>query len=55
MDDPNTLRKEEVTCNLYHTDQSLDFCLHSRRARLGSHCQLDVHLGSRDSDVCRLV
>jgi len=55
MDDSNSLRKEEVTCHLHNIDQSIDFRLHPRRAGLGSHCQLDVHLGSGNSDVCRLV
>jgi hypothetical protein len=55
MDDPNSLRKEEITRYLYDIDQSLDFRLHPRRAGLGSHCQFDVHLGSSNSNVCRLV
>jgi hypothetical protein len=55
MDDSDPLRKAEVTRDLYDVDESFDICLHSRGGGLGSHCQLDVHLGSRDSHVCRIM
>jgi hypothetical protein len=55
MDDSNSLRKEEITRHLYDIDQSFHLCLHPRRAGLGSHCQLDVHIGSRNSDVRRVM
>jgi hypothetical protein len=55
MDDSNSLGKEEITRDLYNIDQFIDFCFHPRRARLGSHCQLDVYLGSCNSDVCGIV
>lgn len=52
MDDPNPFRKAEIARDLYHTDQSVNICLYPRRAGLGSHCQLNVHLGSSYSHVC---
>lgn len=55
MDDPNPLRKEKVTGDLHDINESIDFCLHPRRAGLGSYCQLDVDFGSSDGDVRRVV
>jgi hypothetical protein len=55
MDDSDPSWKEKIASHLYNIDQSVDIRLHPRRAGLGSHCQLDVHLSSRDSHVCRVV
>lgn len=55
MDDSNPPRKAQIPCHLYNIDQFVDVCLYTRGAGLGSYCQLDVYLGSCDSDVRRIV